>query len=211
MNQENMHQMQKRLNRYWYVDGISEIGFGLLCLILGAYFFGISYFEENSLLFQLLSIGFVLIIIGAAYGINRFVSFLKNRITYPRTGFVAYRRMRSYWRWLIGALVGALSAGLMIFLTRIPASLNWKVFITGMVFTLVALYIAFRIGLLRYGIIAIAAFVLGTYLSVQSPGDYQGLAAFYLLLGATISGTGAAILWRYMLTNQSPSEELDDE
>ncbi len=211
MNQENMQHVQKRLNRYWYVDGISEIGFGLLCLVLGLYFYAVSDLDEGSLAFQLLSIGFVLIILGSAFGINRLVSYLKNRITYPRTGFVAYRRVRSYWRWLVGALVGTLSAGLMIFLARIPASLDWKVFITGIMFTLVALYIAFRIGLLRYALIAIAAFTLGVYLSIQSLGNYQGLAAFYLLLGAMISATGIVILWRYIFTYQSPSEGLDDE
>jgi hypothetical protein len=211
MDQENMQHVQKRLNRYWYVDGISEIGFGLLCLILGLYFYVLRNLDESSLAFQLLSVGFVLIVLASAFGINRFVSYLKNRITYPRTGFVAYRRVRSHWRLLIGALVGLMSAAMMILITRIPANLDWKPFITGIMFTLVALYFAFRIGLLRYVIIAIAAFLLAVYLAIKSPGDYSGLAAFYFFLGSLICATGVIILWRYVITNQTPTEDQEYE
>ena len=209
MSQDNMQQVQKRLNQYWYVDGITEIGFGFLCLTLGFYFYIIEHLDESSLLFKLLPIGFVLVILGSAFGINRFVSYLKNRITYPRTGFVAYRQVRSYWRFLIGALVGLMSAALSIMISRLPVSIDWMPLITGVMFTLVSLYIAYRIGLWRYVIIAILTFILGIYLSLEAGGNYAGLFTFYLVLGSALSAIGIIILGRYVISNQPPTEELE--
>ena len=35
----NLDQTIKRTRQYWYVDGLAEIAFGGLCLLLGLYFF----------------------------------------------------------------------------------------------------------------------------------------------------------------------------
>jgi hypothetical protein len=106
---------QLRAIQYFFVDGTFEFGFGLLCLILAVYF----YLENHTtgLVSALLDASLVLVLIGGAWLVNRLVKRIKENVTYPRTGYVAYRReqgKRRGWRvaagLLLGGLVGAIGA-----------------------------------------------------------------------------------------------------
>ena len=49
MNKDDMKQVEQRVTRYWYTDGIAELTSGGMFLLLGLYFGVLGYFEEGSL------------------------------------------------------------------------------------------------------------------------------------------------------------------
>ena len=109
---DQIDQTIRRTRSYWNVDGLPELGFGLLCLLLAGYFTVQSALPSDSLLYQVLNIAFILIIIGGSLLSNRLVSYLKRKFTYPRTGYVAYQQPSQPRRILVG-LVAAVTSGIL--------------------------------------------------------------------------------------------------
>ena len=60
---DQIEQTVRRTHLYWNIDGLPEFGFGLLCLLLAAYFLVQSLLESDSLLYQILNILFILIVV----------------------------------------------------------------------------------------------------------------------------------------------------
>ena len=91
MDKDDMQQVERRVKRYWYTDGIAEISSGGMFLLLGLYFGVQGYFGETSLVSIILQVSMVLLMVGGIFGVRWLVNTLKTRLTYPRTGFVEYR------------------------------------------------------------------------------------------------------------------------
>ena len=84
-------QIEQRIRRYWYSDGIGEMMGGVMFLVLAAYFSLQQYLGDESFISGMLQAGLVLLLIGGVYVGRRVVNSAKARITYPRTGYVEYR------------------------------------------------------------------------------------------------------------------------
>ena len=139
-----------RARRYWYVDGLNEAAFGGLCLLLGVYFQIQDSLQISSLPRQVLEAGFVLFIILIVLSLNKAVSFLKERITYPRSGYVSYRRPSTIRRFATGLLAAAIASVLSAVLMIAPAGLDWMAGLTGLALAAVWLFLAWRFQLSRF-------------------------------------------------------------
>ena len=87
-------EIQRQTQRYWYVDGLNEIGAGILIFLLGLLYLLEWLLSASSLQGLVTSIGQPVLFIVGLLVINWAVRRLKARLTYPRTGYVAYRRER---------------------------------------------------------------------------------------------------------------------
>ncbi len=196
-----------RALQYWYVDGLTEIAFGGILLILGVYFYAQAVLPQETLLYQLLNIGFILIVVGSGLFAGRFVSLLKKRLTYPRTGYVAYLKARRRHRWIgvfLAMGIGALVAGL---LAAAPASLAWMPAITGLILAGALLCLGYRFGLLRFYLLSLLVLVTGISLALAGIGDSLGTAIFYALAGFALLLSGSLTLWAYLRHNPVVQEE----
>ena len=84
-------QIEQRVKRYWYSDGIGELMGGVMFFLLAVYFSLQQYVGDQSFLGGMLQTGFILILIGGVFVGRRVINIIKARITYPRTGYVEYR------------------------------------------------------------------------------------------------------------------------
>ena len=89
--QTNFSDVEQRVKRYWFSDGIAELSGGVMFLLLGIYFALQQFLGQDSTVGGLLQASLVLMMIGGAYISRRMVNSLKTRITYPRTGYVEYQ------------------------------------------------------------------------------------------------------------------------
>jgi hypothetical protein len=197
-----LDKVRQRTIQYWYVDGLAELSFGALCLILGLYFYAQATLPEESLLANLLNMGFVVVVIGGSLLVGRIQSYLKSRITYPRTGYVGYQRTGTKHRWiggLLSALIGVLVAGLLV---SAPASLAWMPGITGFLFAAVLVYLGIRTGLVRFYLLSLAALLIGSWLALSGFGDILGLAYFYMLMSMALFLSGGVRLGLYLKSTQ---------
>ena len=107
---DSIDQVAQRARSYWYVDGLNEVAFGGLCLLLGIYFQFQDSLKNPSLPQQMLEAGLALFIIGIALMLHKLVNFLKERLTFPRSGYVSYRRPSTIRRLATGLLAAAIAS-----------------------------------------------------------------------------------------------------
>ena len=80
--------VEQRVKRYWFSDGIGELAGGGMFLLLAAYFGIQQFLGESNLLSVILQGSLVLVMIGRIFGVRWLVTALKTRLTYARSGYV---------------------------------------------------------------------------------------------------------------------------
>jgi hypothetical protein len=196
----------KRTKRYWYVDGFSEIGVGILLMVIILFNYAVEQMQQSTLQVILLVIGMPALIILGTRALSRIVVKLKEKYTYPRTGYVSYLRKPSNRRWsrvlltgILGFSVGAVTS----FLSGKLPPVYEQIFVS-LVITLVYVYIGYSIGLKRFYILAAACLVL---LGIAILLDTQGMDFFLLFFlgqGLVWIVSGILVLHKYLKTTQPP-------
>jgi len=209
MDKDDMQQVEQRVKRYWYTDGIAEISSGGMFLLLGLYFGIQGYFGETSLVSIILQVSMVLLMVGGIFGVRWLVNTLKARLTYPRTGFVEYRvneksaRTRRYI--VVGvAFVIAIASILLVDLIR---NLDSMALVSGLLVGVI--FIALRgrsSGLRRFYVLGGLAIVLGFILAFSGLSQAYNLGLFYGLLGVATMISGGVVMRRYLQENPLPTE-----
>ena len=81
MNLPSIETTRKRTERYWYEDGIWELGFGLINLLLAGYFALAEWVLARQLPGPVLLLLQLATMLGIFWSMARVVRFLKDRIT----------------------------------------------------------------------------------------------------------------------------------
>ena len=213
MKDDNLNQVTKRTAGYWYVDGLAEIGTGFVFLVLGVFYLVLAGFEPGGVSSLIVGIGQPAIILLGVYGVSRVVRYFKERITFPRTGYVSYRRKPQNVRRrkvMLAAITAAVLAAVII-----PVSLDllhtriWLV--AGVLGALVPVFFGYRLGLPRFYLIAILMVVWSIVLNILPEQPEMIFAVlFYSGFGVVVTISGIFTLLRYLRTTQ-PVKEVQDE
>jgi len=200
---------EHKAKQYWYVDGLSEIAFGLLCLLLALYFGAEALLDPASFAYRILNSLFVLVIVGGALFGRKLVQVLKNRITYPRTGFVSYRKPKRNTRWLTMLWGFSVSIAVGILFAKWPASEAWMPAVTGIFIGLAWIFVGGRLGLLRFYWMSFFSIAIGVWLSLAGIGNVAGLAVYYGLFALGLFASGGLTLSSYLRETRA-AEEVGD-
>jgi hypothetical protein len=204
---------QLRAIQYFYVDGSFEFGFGLLCLILGVFF----YVETNvhGWLSTVVDSSLVLVMIGGAWLINRLIKQLKERLTWPRTGYLTYSRRSGRklgWRLVVGMVSGGLIAAIATVLITAPnAQVATMPVLSGLLLGIVMVVIGWRTRLNRFHLLAGLSTADGIAMGFSRMENTTALAAYYIVFGLVLFASGAWVLRSYLRQNPAEKEVLPDE
>jgi hypothetical protein len=204
MNKDDMKQVERRVKRYWYTDGIAELASGGMFLLLGLYFGVLGYFQEGSLISVILQASMVLIMVGGAFGVRWLVNTLKSRLTYPRTGYVEYRvneKDAKIRRYVVIAVAMIFAIGSIVLIDYIRG-LDSMVLFTGVIVGVI--FIALRgksSGLKRFYLLGGLSIVLGIALAYSKLQQVYTLSLFYGLLGVAILVSGGLVMRQYLDEN----------
>jgi hypothetical protein len=213
MNQQ-IEQISKRTLRYFYEDGLPEIGAGLILGLLGIYFYIQATQPEGSALRAITDSGLILVIIIGGFFIRRLVTRAKTRITYPRTGYVEYHqdRLRNRRpRILALAAIAMTVAVMVVFIGGLLRETAWMPVFTGFFFSAITIFIMIpRVGLTRWYILAAISALLGIGLGLSGIDNTLGLGAFYPGLGLCTTMSGILVLIHYLRTTQPPEINSDE-
>jgi hypothetical protein len=209
MTQDPLNEIKQRTARYWYVDGLWETGGGLLVLLLGIYTYGVGLFTIQPLRSLLIGLGQPVLLLTGILGLRKLVTQLKERLTYPLTGYISYRRPKGLQRW-VGVLAVFVAVGLamaLVIFLKPYLSEDWVMTATGFFSAILILMMGVRIRLWRFYLLAGIAFLGGLGASLLRLSDPFGVAFFLCVFGLTSHLMGLLTLRSYLRNAPPPSEE----
>ena len=208
----DIEKIEKRTVQSFYDDGLNEIVLGLIFVLLGGYFFAQAAIPEGSPFNAALSVLFVFVIISSGFLVNRFIRFFKRRITYPRTGYVAFKKKEPSPKRRAATMIvaGIIAASLSALYTLSPSLKALFPALNGLLFAVAVLLIANKIGLVRFYVLAAASAVIGVAVTAAGVGDIKGVSLYYGLFGAAVTVSGLATLVVYLRKSPRADRENTD-
>ena len=207
--QSNISDVEQRVKRYWYTDGLGELIGGGMFILLGSYFALQEFLGQNSMLGGILQVSLILVMIGGMAASRWLVNTLKTRLTYPRTGYVEYQvnehnmKLRRVGVILLAFMISSLT---MVFV-RLFENIDSIVAVTGVAVGLILMFLrAKSSGLTRFYILGAVSIVLGLGFSVSGLPNGYSLGWFYGLMGVTFLLSGGLTLRRYLENNPLPAD-----
>jgi len=203
MNTENT---LNRAYAHWLKDGIFEIGFGILLIGVGTLRAIIHFAEDKSAAYYWLSAGLLLFMIGSAWGGRVVTRLLKARITYPRTGYMAFKQYKYKYKsiFVLFILSGILGGTLGILSTQ-PNEQWIGIFVPivqGIVGAIIFTYVAQRVELKRFYFLAAFSIVIGLVIGALGIGIVLGISLFYLSVGLALFVAGCLALVLYLRSHE---------
>jgi len=191
----------QRTYHYWYEDGLAELT-GSVIMGLVAFFFYVQTMTPGGLVALILPV----LAIGGGLAARRILRALKERITYPRTGYVAYRTAPRHRRWWTAVLAMALSGVIGVWVTRGGLPVNRLLFLQGWIIAIGFVVPGVRFGVRRFFWLALFSGLAGTLLARTSWSSDLVNAAYFAVIAAGVALSGAWTLWNYLRHTQPPTE-----
>jgi hypothetical protein len=207
--QNNLTDVEQRVKRYWFKDGLGELVGGGMMLLIGLFFAGQKWLPQGSMGRTLLQSSLTVLLIGGALAMRWLVNKLKTRLTYPRTGYVEYEpgpKNTPSRRVFTAGIAISVSALLVIF-GRSFGSFNWLPGFTGLLFGVVFIILRARSnGVGRFYVLGTFCVILGMALSFSGLPMGYSLGLFYGLTGIVSMVSGGITLISYLRENPLPDE-----
>lgn len=203
----------ERTRQYWYIDGFSE-------LLVGAIFITLALVSGISQLFKpsigsavLVGVGYPVIILGGIVFGNKWVRTMKEKVTYPRTGFVKYIQPSSPSRRskMIKAFVIAFMVSIVTNVIINKLDPFWIVLGTGLLIAAFIVYMGEQIPLNRFYILAGWIAVVSYVAAILPLTDDVQMCI--LLAGTGIGWVvgGLISLVTYLRNNPVANPEIEEE
>jgi len=196
----------QRTKRYWYIDGLPDIVFGCIFLLLALYFYFKIILSPDSTLSNMLTVSFVLLVVGCGWFGGKIINYLKERLTYPRTGYVSYPKPKSSHRAATGIVAMLIASLLTALIATSPGSLFLIPTLMGVVIGLAMLYFGSKIGLMRYYLFAALSALVGIGLSWTHVDSEMSSTLYYFVMGMALLIAGVYTLWNYLRQTKTMEE-----
>lgn len=208
----SIDQIAKKTWSYWYIDGLVEIGAGAIIASIGVAYLLTSLLPDSPTKGFLTALIMPVIIIIGGWLDRRAIQYLKERLTFPRTGYISYHKSPKNRRWLRIPLmiIVALSIGIVTTLLLRQVRQNLIPVIIAGLLAIYTAYLGYRTAVGRFYLVSIWTFFVGgmvSWLNLISPYDS---GVFFSGIGLGWIASGAAALIHYLLTTSpAPIEEED--
>jgi hypothetical protein len=221
-----MDRVSSLLNRpksYYNVDGVGELGIGFMCLSFAFLSWMQLRAPEHSLWNKPYT--FVAFILAMNAVIKYGSEAIKKRITYPRTGFVEYRKRDAVW---IPLIAGAVAAAAIAMLVAVARRAHWQLVapasLIGLLFAASYAYSVARTVHWKW-VVAIAMAIASVWIAVLPPERIaaviahswtarlfppKAIGAFLInltLYGALLLLSGGISFALYLRHTQAPGQE----
>ena len=207
--ESKMLDVEQRVKRYWYEDGIVELAIGGMFILLGLYFGLQGIFGEGSRASVIMQVGLFVVVFGGIVGVQWVVNTLKAKLTYPRTGYVEYRKdgqdIKKQRNIFMGVALALLAASIVLF--DFFLYLDSMILGTGVIVG--AIFIALRgksTGVTRFYVMGVFSILFGVGLSLDKLSQEYNLALFYGLFGVVVMISGGLVLRDYLSENPMPTD-----
>jgi len=228
---DQVESLLKRPKAYNNIDGTGELGMAFMCLCFALLLWLQLNTPKDSIWNQM----YVLFIwVGLMVAMIYFgIMAIKNHITYPRTGFVAYRTQNRIWTTIVALVIGALASVGLVLAVHSHRHIVMPVFFLGLFFAAGYAFGIARSGgvnaLFRWKWAVVLAQVLGSLTIAVLPGELTAALAngssvpagfsassagafllWLLMYGTLLLISGAISFWLYLRHTQAPAKEAHE-
>jgi hypothetical protein len=202
-----------RTIQYRFEDGIIELVMATMFLLAGIYFYLLAVIENNQLA-EILTASFAVIYIGGWYLMQFLFRSLKERITFSRTGYVAYRKgqekraVRTTEAIVIAVLMGGLLAFAQI---KMPQGWNLMPAFFDFLIAIVLGLMGLQSGLPRFYMLAVISLILGGTFASIDLNNGLATATYCGAMGVVLLISGSVILRQYLRQNSAQAESIIDK
>jgi hypothetical protein len=174
---------------------------GILFAVIGLNTWLVSVAPKGTPLALAAWIALPVLTIGGIFWVQRFVKNLKERLVFPRTGYIVYEAKPNRFRWLVIGFALALAVSILV----LPYEWLTKGSITGGALLCVILAsIGAQVDLKRLIAIGALGLVLGVIFAFLPLSDNAGLAATISFTGLILTLVGGMALRSYLSANPLP-------
>ncbi len=203
--------LDRRARRYWYEDGFVEIALGGLLAGLGI-LLGLDALATAGALPGvvriLASVLLVVLVLGGVLASRPAIRASKERVTYPRTGFVAYRHQTRPRRVLAAALVASVGLVSVAVLASPGGTPGRVVGVEALTLSGTLVIPAWRFGLGRFYALAAVTAAGGCLAVILAVPDTGRSALLYVIAGVALLVSGSWTLRAYLRqTGDAPNAE----
>jgi len=203
MNTENT---LKRAYAHWLKDGLFEIGLGILFTGVGALRAIIHFAGDKSAAYYWLTGGLLLFMVGCGWGFGKIGKLLKTRISYPRTGYTAFKPYPyKYRNMLVLLLFGMILGGMLGYLSTQPNEQWIESSIPigqGIVGAIIFTYAAQRVKVKRLYFLAAFSIGIGLVIGALDASLVLGFSLFYLSIGLAMVVSGCVALMLFLRVHE---------
>ncbi len=198
----------RNTRKYWYVDGLSEIAGGLIIFAAGLTYWLVSIMENTSIKVILLMLAQPAVIVIGSLIVRKYLPKIKERLTYPRTGYLKFRkpsRDRRVKRALTVGMVAGLVAALVSMISSALPN-NYLPLLSSIFLFIFSIYIGYQTAVSRFYVIGLLMVLLGAAISLMPFKNVLPYTLFFSGVGIIWIISGVITLLRY-LKNTSPQVE----
>jgi len=208
----DINDLMRKAKSYWYEDGMVETLAGLFFVAVGLILLADWAAPDDWPWKWALAPIFAVVTIVWIFGGRKIISWLKEHITYPRTGYVAYAQQGSWSgraRAILGGILGAaISIVLVATVINRQDIVRLIPLIMGTGVALLLLRIGSSVALTRFYIVALWSLLVGSGLAWSTADMGLSVAVYYAALGAAVAAAGVITFIRYL---RSPAPEVGDD
>ncbi len=197
--------IRRRTERYWFEDGLAELAVGVTFVVLAGLFSLEAWLPPASPWRGISAIGLPIVTIGGYFAARWLIGRLKQDITYPRTGRVAYRQPDPRQQRVAGAMAALVAAALAFAIVRAPAIEPWTPALAGAALAALLAQFWLRFGLARFAGLAMAALGTGLVAGRWLTPLEAAMAAVFGVVGCLMLATGATTLRGYLRAAPAPT------
>lgn len=211
---DELEKVKQRTQAYWFVDGLAEMAIGCILGLIALLFLIDGTAPDGSPLHMVSSLGLLPVILLGGWAGGRIVTAIKARITYPRTGFVAYprKRGRRLATLAFAAFVAALAVAAVMVLAAVSKSMpSLLVLAQGAIGAAMLAYLGYSMDLRRFYVLAVLSVVFGIAAAAAGLGDILGDAVYFALMALALIASGALTLRAYLRDAPPPAAEGEDD
>ena len=211
---------KRRALQYQHVDGTFELIFGGAMLLMAVCQFLLSRIAISN---DLLLFAPLVVFVGGICLMDSLVQRFRMRVTYLRTGYIAYQKSRPIKRstrmiiW-IGIPIITLILLALLFMYRSKVQIGSQDYVsillpsfTGLLFTGLWMIIAWKTSIPRFYLTAAVSLLVSIWIFINGEGDKTGMSLLFGVMGLDLCIAGSLTLFQYLRKNPVPQGTADEQ
>jgi MFS family permease len=196
----NVKSLQRKALQYWWIDGLAELAFALEMIVISLYFVLVQQIHSEPWTVIAASVGMPAIFLTTFFLAGKLVLYVKEKITFPRTGYVRYPKRKAISRkrrLVVGAVIGFVTA-VAVNLSREFLGSNAQWIVVTLIMMMGMIYIGYLVEVYRYYAIGVLIFLWGIamiWMTIPSGYEYAWLFGGIGLINLIF---GLAVFLRYL-------------